>query len=68
MYRVVGPEFSGGAGDALAVEGAGDVEHPSSRVGQLEDPLDDIGCLLIGFQLGPLLGTVLQHDPVVAKG
>ena len=37
MYRVIGPHLSGGAGDAFAVEDAGDVEHPSSGVGQLEN-------------------------------
>ena len=66
--RVTGPELPGGAGDALVVEGADNVQNPSSGVGQLEDPLDDIGCFLIGLQLGTLLGTVLHHDPVVAVG
>ena len=62
------PELTPGAGDALAVEGAGDVGHSPTGLGQLEDALDDAGGVGVGLQGGPLLGSVLHHDPVVAVG
>ena len=37
---VLGPEPSGGVGDALAVQGAGDIEDAVSSLGHIEDALD----------------------------
>ncbi len=65
---VLGPEISCGAGDALVVEGAGDVQHPRTGLGHVEDALHDAGRIGVGFQGGPLLRPVLHHDPVVAVG
>ena len=58
----------GNAGDAFVVEGGRDFQHPSPGVCQLEDAPDYGSSNLIGFQLGALLGPVLDHDPVVAEG
>ena len=65
---VLGPKLTRGAGDALVVEGAGDVQHPRTGLGHVEDALDDAGGIGVGFQGGALLGPVLHHDPVVAVG
>ena len=65
---VLGPELSCGAGDALVVESLGDVQHPRTGFGQIEDTLDYAGGIGVGFQHGALLGPVLHHDPVVAVG
>ena len=68
MDAGLAPELSPGAGDALGVEGVGDVGHPLARLGKVEDALDDAGCILVGRQGGTPLGAVLRHDPVVAVG
>ena len=62
------PELSPVAGDALGVQGVGDVGHPLARLGKVEDALDHAGCILVGRQGGTPLGPVLRHDPVVAVG
>ena len=62
------PELSPWAGDAVVVEGAGDVHHPASRLGHVEDALDDGGRIRVLLQRGALLGPVLHHDAVVAVG
>ena len=62
------PELSPGAGDALVVEGADDFERPVSGIRHVEDALDDGGRIGVNLQGGPLLGSVLHHDSVVAEG
>ena len=68
MDAVLGPELAGGAGDALVVEGAGDLQHPGAGLGQVEYALDHGGGVRVEFQGGALLGAVRHHDPVVAVG
>ena len=62
MDAVLGPELSRRAGDALVVEGAGDVQHPPTGFGHVKGALDDTGRILVGFQGGALLGPVLDVD------
>ena len=65
---VLGPGPSGGVGDALAVEGSGDVQDAFPRLRQVEDALDH-GCgVRVRFQGGTLLGPVLDHQLAVAVG
>ena len=68
MDAVLGPEPAGGVGDALAVQGAGDVQDALAGFGQAEDALDDGRRIRVGFQGGPLLGSVLDHELAVAVG
>ena len=53
---------------SFRVQGAGDVQHPRSSLGHVEDALDYRGRVQIRFQFGPLLRPVLHHDPFVAVG
>ncbi len=62
------PELSSGAGDAIVVEGAGDVHHPASCLGHVEDALDDWRRIRVKLQRGALLRPVLHHDAAVAVG
>ena len=62
------PELPPGAGDALVVEGADDFERPISGLRHVEHAPDDAGRIRVDLQGGPLLGSVLRHDPVVAEG
>ena len=65
---VLGPGSSGGVGDALAVEGAGDVQDAFARLGQVENALYDGSGIRVWFQGGALLGPVLNVDLPVAVG
>ena len=65
---VLGPEPARGAGDALVVQGAGDLEHSGAGLGQVEDALHHLGGVGVQFQGGALLRPVGHHDPVVAVG
>ena len=56
MDAVLGPDLSCGAGDALVVEGASDVQHPRTGLGHVEDALDHAGGVGVGLQGGPLFG------------
>ena len=62
MNAVLGPELASGAGDAIVVEGADDVQHPGARLCHVEDALDDRGTCSRRFQSGALLGPVLDVD------
>ncbi len=62
------PELPAGAGDAVVVEGAGDVHHPATGLGHVEDALDDGGRIRVELQCGALLGPVLHHELAVAVG
>ena len=55
MNVVLGPEPAGGVGDALVVEGAGDVQDSPACLGQTEDALHDGGGRRVGFQVGRFL-------------
>ena len=68
MDAVLGPRPSSGVGDALAVQGAGDVQDAVAGLGQAEDALDHGGGVGIKFQGGPFLGAVLDHELAVAVG
>ncbi len=68
MDAVLGPWPSGGVGDALAVEGSGDVEDAFPRLCQVEDALNHGSCVRVRFQRGALLGPVLDHQLAVAVG
>ena len=68
MDAVLGPELPRGAGDALVVEGAGDVQHPPTGLGHVKGALDDTGRVLVGLQGGALLGPVLDVDLAEAVG
>ena len=65
---VLGPEPAGGVGDALVVEGAGDVQDSPARLGHVEDALHHGSGGGVGFEGGPLLGPVLHHELAVAVG
>ena len=65
---VLGPELSCGARYPFIVESPGDVQHPRSGLGHVEDALDDAGGVGVGFQRGAFLCAVLHHDPVEAVG
>ena len=65
---VLGPGPAGGVGDALAVQGAGDVQDAPARFGHIEDALDHRGGVRVGLQGGALLGAVLDHQLAVAVG
>ncbi len=68
MDAVFGPGPAGGVGDALVVEGAGDVQDAASGLGQVEDALDHRRGVRVQLQGGPLLGAVLDHQLAVAVG
>ena len=68
MDAVLGPESAGGVGDALAVQGAGNIQDALAGFGQAEDALHDGRRIGVGFQAGPLLGPVLDVDLPVAIG
>ena len=65
---VLGPGPPGGVGDALVVEGAGDVQDAPAGFGHIEDALDHRGGVRVGFQSGALLRPVLDHQLAVAVG
>ncbi len=65
---VLGPGPSGGVGDALVVEGAGDVQDAASGLGQVEDALNSGSGVRVKLQGGALLGAVLDHELAVAVG
>ena len=65
---VLGPEPAGGVGDALAVQGAGDVQDALARLGQVEDAFHHRESCRIGFQGRTLLRPVLDVDLPVAVG
>ena len=65
---VLGPGPAGGVGDALVVEGAGDVQDAASGLGQVEDTLDHGSGVGVKFQGGTLLRSVLYHELAVAVG
>ncbi len=65
---VLGPQPAGGVGDAIAVQGAGDVQDAPAGLGQVEDALDHGRGVRVGFQGGPLLGPVLDVDLPIAVG
>ena len=65
---VLGPEPAGGVGDALVVEGAGDVQDSPACLGHAEDALHHGHGGRIGFEGGPLLGSVLHHELAEAVG
>ena len=68
VNTVRGPSLPRWASDAFVIEGAGDLHHPRTGLGHVEDALYDWGGIRIGFQFGTLLGTVLHHNPVEAVG
>jgi len=65
---VFGPGPAGGVGDALVVEGAGDVQDAASGLGQVEDALNSGSGVGVKFQGGAFLGAVLDHELAVAVG
>ena len=65
---VLGPGPSGGVGDALVVEGAGDVQDAASGLGHAEDALDHGSGVRVKLQGGTFLGAVLDHELAVAVG
>ena len=65
---VLGPGPAGGVGNALAVQGAGDVQNTPARLGQVEDALDHGSGVRVRFQRGRLLGPVLDVDLAEAIG
>ncbi len=65
---VLGPLPAGGVGDALVVEGAGDVQDAASGLGQVEDALDHWSGVSVKLQGGALLCPVLDHKLAVAVG
>ena len=65
---VLGPEPAGGVGDPLVVEGSSDVQDSPAGLGHPEDALHHGRGGGIGFQGGPLLGSVLHHELPVAVG
>ena len=68
VHPVLGPEPARGVGDALVVEGSGDVRDPLTGLGHAEDALHYGSGRGVGFQGGALLGPVLHHELVVAIG
>ncbi len=68
MDAVLGPEPAGGVGDALVVEGAGDVQDSPAGLGHAEDALDDGGCVGVRIQGGAFLGPILHHQLPEAVG
>ena len=68
MDAVLGPGASGGIGDAVVVEGAGDLGDALPRCGEREDALHDGGSVAVGLQPRALLRPVLDVDLVVAVG
>ncbi|MDE2682751.1 MAG: hypothetical protein OXI54_01190 [Chloroflexota bacterium] len=68
MDAVLGPGPAGGVGDALVVEGAGDVQDALAGLGQVEDALDHGSGVRVKFQGGAFLGAVLDHQLAVAVG
>ena len=61
------PLLALGAGDALRVEGLGDVERALALEGHVEDALDHGVRRRVRLQLGARLGTVLHVDLPVAE-
>ncbi len=68
MYAVLGPGPSGGVGDALIVQGAGDVQYALTGLGHIEDAPHYGGGRRFGLQGGALLGPVLDHQLAVTVG
>ncbi len=66
MDAVLGPGPAGGVGDALAVQGAGDLQDAFPRLRQVEDALDHGSGVRVRFQGGPLFSPVLDHQLAVA--
>ena len=66
MDAVLGPGPAGRVGDALIVQGAGDVQDALAGLGHIEDAHDHRGGGRVGFQGGALLGPVLDHELAVA--
>ena len=62
------PLLAVGGGDALGVEGLGDVEGALSLEGHVEDAPDHSVGGRVQLQLGALLRPVLDVDPLVAVG
>ena len=70
-HRVDGalePLFLLWAGDALSVEGLGDVQGTLALEGHVEDALDHSVCGRVWLQLRTLLGPVLDVDLPIAEG
>jgi len=65
---VLGPGPAGGVGDALVVQGAGDVQDAVSGLGQVEDALDCGSGVRVKFQGRAFLGAVLDHELAIAVG
>ncbi|MCY4114593.1 MAG: hypothetical protein OXG33_11770 [Chloroflexi bacterium] len=65
---VLRPEPARGVGDALGVEGLGDVQDAPARLGHVEDATHHGSSGGIGFQGRALLGPVLHHALGVAVG
>ena len=59
---------SGRIGDAVVVEGAGDLGNALPRCGEREDAFHDGGSVAVGLQPRALLRPVLDVDLVVAVG
>ena len=68
MDAVLGPESAGGVGDALVVQGAGDVQDAPAGLGHIEDALHHQRRGRVRFQGGALLRSVLDHQLAVAVG
>ncbi len=68
VNAVLRPGPAGGVGDALAVQGAGDVQDAASGLGQVEDALNHWRGVGVWFQGGPFLGAVLDHELAIAVG
>ena len=62
------PLLAPGGGDALGVEGLEDVQGGPALEGQVKDAADHGVVGRVEFQPGPLLGPVLDIDPLVAVG
>ena len=62
------PRVSPRTGDALVVERSGDVERRLSGLRHVKDAPDDLGRIWGRLQFGSLLGSILDHHPVVAEG
>ena len=65
---VLGPWPAGGVGDALAVEGSGDLQDAFPHLRQVEDALDHGSGVRVRLQGRAFLGPVLDHQLAVAVG
>ena len=65
---VLGPEPSGGVGDALVIQRPGDVQDAVAGLGQVEDALDHGRGVRVGFEGGAFLGAVLDQELPVTVG